>query len=59
MDALSEKLKVFNKEPNNQIEVKSTITEIKNTFKGINSRLNDTGQQISEPEDKSSANPCC
>lgn len=59
MDALSEKLKVFNKEPNNQTEVKSTITEIKNTFKGINSRLNDTAQQISEPEEKSSANPCC
>ena len=52
MDALCEKLKAFNKESNNQIEVKSTITEIKNTLEGINSRLNDTGQQMSEPEDR-------
>ena len=52
MDALSEKLKAFNKEPNNQIEMKSTITEIKNILEGINSRLNGTGQQISEPEDR-------
>ena len=32
--------------------MKSTITEIKNTLEGINSRLNGTGQQISEPEDR-------
>lgn len=29
MDALSEKLKAFNKEPKNQIEMKSTLTEVK------------------------------
>lgn len=52
MDALSEKLKAFNKEPKNQIEMKSTLTEVKNAFEGINSRFNGTGQQISEPEDR-------
>ena len=33
---------------NNQTEMKNTITEKKNTPKGIDSRLNDTEEQISE-----------
>ena len=32
--------------------MKNTITEMKNTLEGINSRLNDTEEQISELEDK-------
>ena len=30
----------------------NTITEVKNTLEGINSRLNDTKEQISELEDR-------
>ena len=33
---------------NNQTEMKNTITEKKNTPKGIDNRLNDTEEQISE-----------
>ena len=42
----SEKLEVFNKKlgntKKNQIEMKSSITEMNNTLKGFNSRLDDT-----------------
>ena len=58
MDEQSEKLVFFNKEfenkKNNQTEMKTTITEKKNTLERINSRLNDTGEWISKLEDKSS-----
>ena len=50
------KLGVFNKElenvKNNQIEMNNMITEIKNTLEGINSRLDDTEEWISELEDR-------
>ena len=32
--------------------MKNTITEMKNTLEGINSRLNDTEKEISELEDR-------
>ena len=32
--------------------MKYTITEMKNTLKGINSRLNDIGEHIGELEDR-------
>ena len=32
--------------------MKDTITEMKNTLEGINSRLNDTEEQMSELEDR-------
>ena len=32
--------------------MKNTITEMKNILEGINSRLNDTEEQISELEDR-------
>ena len=32
--------------------MKNTITEMKNTLEGINSRLNDTEKQISKQEDR-------
>ena len=32
--------------------MKNTITEIKNTVEGINSRLNDTEEWVSEPKDR-------
>ena len=35
----------------NQTEPKNTITEIKNTLEGIDSRLHDTEELISELED--------
>ena len=35
-----------------QIERKNTITEMKTTPEGLNSRLNDTGEQIRELEDR-------
>lgn len=34
----------------NQLELKNTITEMKNTLEGINSRLNDTENWISNLE---------
>ena len=50
MDTQSKKLEVFNKDlenmKNNQTEMKNTLTEMKNTLEGINSRLNDTEEQI-------------
>ena len=49
-----EKLEVFNKEleniKNNQKQMKNIITEIKDTLEGINCRLNDTEEWISELE---------
>ena len=35
--------------------MKNTITEMKNTLEGINSRLNDSEEQISELEDRAMA----
>ena len=32
--------------------MKNTITEVKNTLEGINSKVNDSEEQISELEDK-------
>ena len=47
---------MFNKEleniKTNQTELMSTVTEIKNTLEGINSRLVDTEEQISKLEDR-------
>ena len=37
---------------NKHIETNSTITEIKNTLEGINSRISKTEEQICELEDK-------
>ena len=36
----------------NQIEPKNTITEMKNTLEGVNIRLNDTEEWISELEEE-------
>ena len=36
----------------NQAEMKNTITDMKNTLKGINIRLNDTEEWIRELEDR-------
>ena len=36
----------------NQSELKSTITEKKNTLEGMNSRIGDTEEHISDLEDK-------
>ena len=36
----------------NQIEPKNTITEMKNTLEGVNVRLNDTEEWISELEEE-------
>ena len=50
MDETSEK---FNKKLKNiKTNLKNTITEIKNTLEGINGRLDDTGEWISEQEDR-------
>ena len=50
MDEPSEK---FNKKLKNiKTNLKNTITEIKNTLEGINGRLDDTGEWISEQEDR-------
>ena len=50
------KLVVFNKEleniKNNQTETHNKISKMKNTLEGINSRLNDTEEEISELEDR-------
>ena len=35
-----------------QIDMKYTITEMKNTLEGINSRLDDTKEQISKLKDR-------
>ena len=56
MHAQSEKLVFFlNKEleniKNNEIELKNTITEMKSTLEGINSRLNEE-EWITELEDR-------
>ena len=52
MDAQSKKSEVFNKElkniKNNQTEMQNMINEMKNTLEGINIRLNDTEEQISD-----------
>ena len=52
----SKKLDVFNKKLQNirkkQTELKNTMTEIKKYIEGINIRLDDTKQQISELEDR-------
>ena len=49
MDAHSKKSEVFNKDleniKNNQTEMKTTITEMKDILEGSNSRLNDTKQR--------------
>ena len=37
---------------NKQIEMNSTKIEIKNTLEGINSRINEAEEQISEPKDR-------
>ena len=37
---------------NKPIETNSTITEIKNTLEGINSRISEGAERISELEDK-------
>ena len=37
---------------NNQMEIMSTITEVKNTMDRVNSRLNDTEEQSGELEDR-------
>ena len=37
---------------NKQIEMISTKIEIKNTLEGINSRINEAEEQISEPKDR-------
>lgn len=51
MDAHSKKLEVFNKEleniKNNQTEL-NTITEMKSPLEGINSRLSEAEEHISE-----------
>ena len=53
MDAQSEELEVFKKELENiKMKMKNTITEKKNTPEGVNSRLNDTEEWISELEDR-------
>ena len=54
MDAQSKKLVVFNKELENikNKQIKNIITEMKNALEGINSRLNDTEEWISELEDR-------
>ena len=59
MDAQGEKLEVFNRvrKYNEQPEMKNVITEMKNTLEGINNRLNDTEEWISELED-SNGNHC-
>ena len=56
MDAQSKKLDVFNRvrkcKKKKTPEMKNKITEMKNTRKGINSRLNDTEEWICKPEDR-------
>ena len=50
-----EKLEVSNKElehVKNQTEMKNIITEMKNTLEGINIRLDDTKEWISELKDR-------
>ena len=45
LDEQSEKLEIFNrirKYKKSQTELNSTITEVKNSLKGVNSRLDDT-----------------
>ena len=55
-DVQSKKLVVFKqrirKYKEQQIEMKTKITEMKNTLEGINSRLNDSEEWISELEDR-------
>ena len=62
MDAQSEKLDVFKStledRRNSQTEMKNTITETKSALEGINHRLNDSEEWISELEDKSVGNLC-
>ena len=55
----SGKLDVFNKELENiknQTELKNTVTEMKNELEGINSRLNEAEEWISELEDRQTVN---
>ena len=55
LDEQSEKLDIFNrirKYLKSQTELSSTITEVKNSLKGVNSRLDDTEEQISKLEDR-------
>ena len=55
LDEQSEKLEIFNrirKYKKSQTELNSTITEVKNSLKGVNSRLDDTEEQISKLEDR-------
>ena len=54
LDEQSEKLEIFNrirKYKKSQTELNSTITEVKNSLKGVNSRLDDTEEQMIKPED--------
>lgn len=39
--------------------MKTVIRKMKNILKGINSRLNDTEEWISELEDRGAKNHCC
>ena len=54
LDEPSEKLDIFNtvRKYKEQTEKKNIINKMKNTQEGINSRLNDTMEQIYKPEDR-------
>ena len=41
-----------------QTEVNNTITEMKNTLQGINSRITEAEEKISDPEDRNGGIHC-
>jgi len=57
MEKMQESINTFNKDleeiKNKQMVKKSTVTEIKNTWEEINSKISETEERISELED------CC
>ena len=62
MDAQKRNRNFFSEElengKKNQTKMNNMITELKSTLEVINSRLNDTEEQISELEDRVSRNHC-
>ena len=55
MEKMQESINTFNKDleeiKNKQMVKKSTVTEIKNTWEEINSKISETEERISELED--------
>ena len=52
MSSYKKRLKEKGDLKNKQIKIHSTISEMKNTLEGINSRIMETEEQISEVEDR-------